>query len=47
MHTVKEHKDHHATYVLKKEPWQKDDKLQEKLNHGILNEVKLRRNRYV
>ena len=39
MHTVKEHKEHHAQYVLKKKQKSKDDKLQKKLDLGTENEV--------
>ena len=41
MCTVKEHKEHHAQYVLKKEQKSKDDKLQKKLDYGTENEVKV------
>ena len=41
MHTVKEHKEHHVQYVLKKEQKSKDDKLQRKLDHRTENEVKI------
>ena len=39
MCTVKEHKEHHAQYVLEKEQKSKDDKLQKKLDHGTQNKV--------
>ena len=41
MHTVKEHKEHHSQYVLKKDQKSKDEKLQKKIDYGAENEVKI------